>query len=107
MGKRVGVDNKKRFSIKYPDGTIFRTGTCNPKEDERFDVIEQPQKRDGENGIETYSQYVLAKYLKDDFDYSQPDIGRTLLPEGTLIANGYYSHEHDEFVTPEEWVKKI
>lgn len=104
--RKFGVDNKKRFTIKYPSGEIFRTGTCNPKDDERHDVIEVKQKRDGANGVETYSQYVLAQYQQHDLDYSQPEKQRTLLPEGTMIANGYYDKEHDEFVEPEEWIKQ-
>jgi hypothetical protein len=109
MGESVrqfGVDNKKRFTIKYPDGTVFRTGTCDPKEDERHDIIAQPQKRDGANGTETYLQYVLTQYQKDDFDYSQPEKQRTLVPEGALVANGYYNHEWDDFVSPENWIKQ-
>ena len=104
--KRTGVDNKKRFSIKFPDGTIRRFGTCDPNDDERYDIIEVKQKRDGANGIEIYSQYVLAKYQKDDLDYSQPEKGRELLPDGTLVADGFYDAEHTEFVSPKEWINE-
>jgi len=62
--RRYGVDGKKRFSIKYPDGRIERYGTCDPKEDERFDILK------GE--ILGVDKYFLTQYQKDDTDYSQP-----------------------------------
>lgn len=92
--KKFGVDGKKRFTIKYPYDTISRFGTCDPKEDERFDIVEK-------NG-----EFYLVQYQHRDYDYSQPEKQRALLPEGTLIANGYYDHEHDEFVSPKEWLEQ-
>jgi len=85
---------KKRFTVKYPDGTVFRTGTCREEEDERF-------------GIEYWNGlYFLTQYQLNDIDYSQPPKERTLLPDGALVANGYYDNEHDEFVSPQDWLKQ-
>lgn len=92
--KKFGVDGKKRFSVRHPDGTIQRFGTCNPDEDERFDINHW-------NGL-----YFLVQYQQHDIDYSQPEKQRALLPKGSLIANGFYDHEHDEFVTPEQFLNQ-
>lgn len=95
--KRYGVDNKRRFTVKYPDGRIESFGTCDPKEDERFGIVK------GEFLGEP--AHFLVQYQHHDTDYSQPEKMRELLPEGTLIANGYYDHEWDEFVSPADWLK--
>lgn len=96
--KRTGVDNKKRFTIKLSDGTTKSFGTCNPAEDERFDIVE------GE--IFGIKKYFLVQYQQHDIDYSQPERERTLLADDALVANGYYSHENDEFITPEKWLNE-
>jgi hypothetical protein len=93
-----GCDGKKRFSVKYPDGTIFRTGTCDPKEDERHAIVESE--------ILGVPKFFLVQYQQDDYLYEQPEKQRTLLPDGALIANGFYDKEHDEFVSPSEWIKQ-
>lgn len=85
---------KKRFTIKYPDGRIESFGTCNVNEDERFGI-------EFWNGI-----YFLTQYQLSDIDYSQPPKQRELLPEGSLVANGYYEHEWDEFVSPMDWLRQ-
>ena len=90
--KKYGVDGKRRFTIKYPDGALKQMGTCNPDESERFNIILW-------DGLP-----FLCQYPKDDFDYSQKPTERTYLNKGTLVANGYYEKEWDEFVSPEEWV---
>ena len=105
--RKYGTEGKKRFTIKYHDGTIFQTGTCDPKQDERFDIIRTASPIQNNEGSFQYDiQYWLVQYQKDDYDYSQPPKERTLLPDGTLVANGYYDHEWDEFVTPEQWVNE-
>lgn len=87
--------NKKRFSVKYPDGKVERFGTCREEEDERYDIVCW-------NGLHFLTQFQLH-----DTDYSQPPKHRILLPEGTLIANGYYDHEHDIWATPQEWIEQV
>jgi len=92
--KFASAIKKKRFTVKYPDGTVFRTGTCREEEDERFGI-------EYRNGL-----YFLTQYQLNDIDYSQPPKERTLLPDGALVANGYYDSDHDKFVSPEEWLKQ-
>lgn len=96
--KKFGVDGKRRFTVKFPYGTTCRYGTCNPAEDERFGIVESE--------ILGVTKYFLVQYQQHDYDYSQPEKQRALLPEGTLVANGYYNEEHDDFVTPEVWLKQ-
>lgn len=106
--RRFGTDGKRRFSIKYPDGRIERYGTCDPKEDERFGIVcieEWYREPLAEEGI-TGKRFFLAQYQKDDINYTQPIRQRFLLPDGVLVANGYYNNEHDEFITPEEWINQ-
>lgn len=107
--KKFGCDNKKRFSVKYPDGRIERYGTCDPNDDERFRIVcfesgiwNMPGK---ENEIQKITSW-LIQYQQHDLDYSQPEKQRQLLQEGTLIANGYYDHEHDTFISPADWLKQ-
>lgn len=94
--KKFGTDGKKRFTIKYPYGTISRFGTCDEREDERFGIVESE--------ILGVTKYFLVQYQHRDTDYSQPEKQRALLPEGTLVANGYYAEENDDFVSPQEWL---
>ena len=75
-----GCLNKRRFSLKYPDGKIERYGSCDPKDDDRRNVS------DGNGG------FYLIHLNKDA---SLPPIGSEKLPEGTLWTNGYYDSEHD------------
>lgn len=96
--KKFGVENKKRFTIKYRDGRIESFGTCDPKEDERFGIVK------GE--ILDVPKYFLVQYQLSDTDYTQPEKQRELLPDGALVANGYYSHEWDEFISPMDWLKQ-
>lgn len=96
--KKFGVDGKKRFTLKYTDGRIESFGTCDDKEDERFNIVK------GEFLNEV--AYFLVQYQHHDTDYSQPEQQRELLPTGTLVANGYYEREWDEFVSPMEWLKQ-
>lgn len=86
---------KKRFTVKLPSGELRRFGTCREDEDERFDI-------EFWNGL-----YFLTQYQLDDVDYSNPPKKRELLPDGTLIANNYYDHEHDEFVSPQKWLEQV
>jgi len=99
--KVFGVDGKWRFTIKYPDGKIAQYGTCDPKEDERMSI--QMTVSPFGSGYEI-KQYWLVRHQKDSYD--SPEKERILLPDGTLIANGYYSHEWDEFVSPDVWLNE-
>lgn len=91
--KKYGVDGKKRFTIRYPDGTTESFGTCDPNDDERMAI----EIRDG--------LPFLVKYERGDLDYSKRSVERTLLPKGTLVANGYYDYEWDEFVSPHDFTQ--
>ena len=70
-------DMKPRFSLKMPDGTIRRFGTCNPKDDDNYIVVGR-----------------VLHHL--DLERSFPRTTE-FLPEGTMITSGYYDHEHGEW----------
>jgi len=111
---------KKRFTVKFSDGKVFRTGTCREEEDERFgiefQIIAVGALVDGkkwDNGFPPEraelvyeTKFFLTQYQLNDIDYSQPPKERTLLPDGALVANGYYEAENDEFVSPSDWLKQ-
>lgn len=85
----TGVFGRKRFSLKFPDGSIRRFGCCDPKIDSGRDIAE----RDG--------RYFLVQDLcGQDFPRVEPE----LLPEGTLITSGYYDKEHGEWVALKDFV---
>ena len=90
MEKKYGVNEKKRFALKYPDGEIKRFGTCDPNDDDRVDIKMM------------FENYYLAKYNKDS--YEDLEISLTLLPIGTLIANGFYDKELSEFNDLKTWI---
>ena len=96
--KKFGVIGKKRFTVKYGDGRIESFGTCREEEDERFGIVK------GE--FLGNPAYYLVHYQLHDTNYSQPEKQRELLPDGALIANGYYQNEWDLFVSPMEWLKQ-
>lgn len=103
--RRTGVEGKQRFTLKYPNGDIQQYGTCNSAEDERMSIrMTESPIQNNEGGTEYIKQYWLVKHQKDS--YELPERERTLLPDGTLIANGYYEKEWDEFVSPEEWLNQ-
>jgi hypothetical protein len=78
--------NRRRFSLKYPDGRVERFGCCNPQEDDNRDIV---------------GTHFLVHKDKRGPEY--PDIGQTKLPEGTLWTNGYYDKEHDGWKPLSEW----
>ena len=83
----TGCLNRKRFSLKYPDGHIERYGCCNPQEDDNMDI----------SGL--YLRH------KDKRGNEYPDVESAIrLPEETLWTNGYYDKEHDGWKPLGEWV---
>jgi hypothetical protein len=85
---------KKRFTVKYPDGTIKQFGTCREDEDERYGILEW-------NGL-----YFLAQYHLDDINYEREPKNKELLPEGTTVTDDYYEREWGEFLSPKEWLSQ-
>lgn len=85
---KFGTDNKYRFTIKYPDGTTERYGTCNHKDLNDNRVIEH---------------YDLG-YLLVNKD--NPDLNKWL-PTDAEISWGYYDAEHDEFMPVSEFYKTM
>lgn len=82
----TGCNNKRRFSLKYPDGTIARFGSCDPKID------------DGRKIRNVDGQFYLDQ-SQDGFAF----VCEGPLPIGTLWRNGYYDSEHDELKPLSEW----
>ena len=80
-----GTLNRHRFSVKYPDGTIHRFGCCDPHNDTGRKIIE----KDGKF-------YLVSDPHGEGFASIKPK----LLEPGTLVANGYYDKEHDEWKPP-------
>lgn len=89
--RQYGINGKKRFSLKYPDGRIRRYGTHDPKDDERKDLRI-------EDGIAYLVHYDLDSYKVERF--------KDALPDGTLATNGYYDYEHDGWTTIEEFINQ-
>ena len=81
-----GCNNKRRFSLKYPDGRIERFGSCDPKED------------DGRN-IEFGNGETYLMQSQAGFAFVPPK----LLHPDTLWTNGYYESEHDGWKPLSEW----
>ena len=86
--RAFGVDKKPRFSIKRPDGTIRRFGTCDPRDNDRASIVE------------IQGKYYLSLVLYEGHNKLEA------LPEGYLVTNGYYDHEHTGWITPEELLKE-
>jgi len=84
----TGCLNKRRFSLKYPDGRIERYGDCNPQSDDRREIMQS----DGKFYLHHISHGNLAS-----------TIGSVELPAGTEWTNGYYDTEHDGWKPMEEW----
>ena len=84
-----GVDKKPRFSIKCPDGSIIRFGTCDPRDQDRASIVE----------IE--GDYYLSRSLMDG-KYEKLE----LLTNEHFVTNGYYDHEHTGWVTPKELLEQ-
>lgn len=83
--RRTGVNNKKRFTVSI--GLEKRSfGDCDPKTiNDNMDVV----------------------LIGNDYCLTNLDTGAMEpLPFNTLIANGWYSHEHDFWKTPFEWVNQ-
>ena len=85
----IGRLNRKRFSLKYPDGTIARFGSHNCHNDDGRNLAI----RDGN------------VYLESDMHSQEhPAIMPVLLPPETQAANGYYDYEWDRWVPVKEFV---
>lgn len=82
-----GVEDKPRFSLKRSDGTIESFGTCDVNDHDRTYLISI----DG--------RYFLAHVGKYGIGETEE------LNPGDFLCNGYYEHERDEWVTPEEFYK--
>lgn len=81
----TGCLNKRRFSLKFPDGIIDRFGCCDPKVDDRRNIV---------------SGHLIHQDLRGE---EYPDIRQTKLPDGTLWTNGYYDKEHDGWKPLADW----
>jgi hypothetical protein len=91
MMKHRGTLDRYRFTLKLPDGTLERYGCCDPKIDS------------GRNIIESFgSHWLVQRHIGEE----HPPVWPTRIMEGTTVANGYYDHEHDEFVPVAEFLRK-
>lgn len=86
--RKYGVDKKPRFTIKFPDGVIESYGTCDERDDDRADIIEEE------------GRFYLVKYKQNG------KILRDFLFPKTVVTNGFYDHEHTGWITPEEFIKQ-
>ena len=89
--KRTGCLNRPRFTIRLPIGDMLRWGCCDPKQDS------------GRKIIAVGDEFHLVQFHQGEF---HPPVKPFVIPKGSLVANGYYDKEHDEFVTPEEFLKQ-
>jgi hypothetical protein len=92
----TGCNNKRRFSLKYPDGAVERFGSCDPKEDDDRIVVHLA--KFGAEGAGVF--YLCHPNVSHIHGFDK----RREIPHGTLWANGYYDHEHDGWKPLSEWV---
>lgn len=88
----TGCNNKRRFSLKYPDGTIARFGSCDPKIDDGREIINDKK------CAYTHETYFLVQGQPLLFPHFSE-----IIYDGTLWTNGYYDKEHDGWKPPSEW----
>ncbi len=85
----TGCNNKRRFSLKYPDGRIERYGSCDPKIDDGRTIMK----------LKTSGGWFMSQGQPESF----PDLGTIHLDSNVMWTNGYYDHEHDGWKRLEDW----
>jgi len=81
-----GCEDKPRFTVKWKDGRIVRTGTCDPNDQDRSYLI-------------TFeNRYFLCHVGK--FGIAEMEE----LFDDVLVSHGYYDHENKEWLTPKEFL---
>lgn len=86
--RKYGCDNKPRFTIKFPDGVTESFGSCDPRDDDHANIIEEE------------GRFYLAKYKQNG------KVFKDFLFPRTLVTHGFYDHEHTGWITPEEFIKQ-
>jgi hypothetical protein len=87
--RKYGVEDKPRFSVKWPNQTIERFGTCDPNDQDRSYITK------------IQSNIYLIKVGKTGV------VDPILLTEDVKVTNGYYDHEHEEWITPQEFLNQF
>ncbi len=86
---KTGYNGRRRFSLKFPDGSISRYGCCDPKIDSGRTIL-----WDGDKS------YWLVQELCDCQFEAIPNF---LIPDGTMASLGYYDKEHEEWMPVNEF----
>ncbi len=87
--RKYGVNGKRRFSLKYPDGTIRSFGTCDTKDiNDNKGIVSDVNQRD----------YWLIDY--------ENEMCNEVLLIGTLATNGFYENEWDGWVSLEDFLNQ-
>jgi hypothetical protein len=84
--RKYGVEDKPRFSVKWPNGEIERFGTCNTDDPDRSYIT---QIQDNIYLIKVGKTGVVEPILLNDL---------------VQVTNGFYDHEHTGWITPKQFL---
>lgn len=90
---KTGYNGRKRFSLKFPDGSIQRWGCCDQNADSGRTI----------EHVVLHDEYWLVQELHGE---NFPEPAGVLIPKGTMVCNGYYDHEHDDWLPVDRYYEQ-